>query len=161
MWFAGTHHLAPLVWFEPCQDNIQSRLVAPSNPDVTLSISDLELIGIHMHWLVLKQTVSQEALCHKSPAIWCNNLPAVSWIYKFQISKSQVASNILLGLATCLHGNQCGLLVVDHISSLFNVLADFTSCEHMTNPAYFLSTLPLNFPHHKTTFGLCFNSTTS
>ena len=99
-----------------------------------------------MHWLVLKQAVLVTKLCHVSQAIWCNNLPVVSWIYKFRTNKLQIASNILLGLATRLHEQRYGLLAVDHISGLSNVLVDFASREHTTNPTEFLSTFTKKFP---------------
>ena len=159
MWFAGTHDLAPIVWFKQWPLDIQNKLVTRTNPNGSILISDLELMGIHMHWLVLKRAVPAAELRHVSPAIWCNNLLAVSWIYKFRTSKLQIASNILLGLAMCLHERRCSLLAVDHISGLFNVLADFASRKHTTNPAEFLSTFAKKFPHRRTIVGLCSAST--
>ena len=89
-----------------------------------------------MQFLVLEQAVP--TLQHQSPAIWCDNIPAVAWIYKFRTSTSHLASHILLALATRLHKNQTGLLSVDHISGIYNTLADCASREHSTNPYTFL-----------------------
>ena len=146
VWFAGTKPLAPFVWFVEWPEDIRNKLISPANPNGTLSISDLELIGILMHWLALEQAVTPADLLHQSPAIWCDNLPGVSWIYKFRTSKSHVASAILLALATRLHKNKTGLIAVDHISGLFNTLADVASRKHSTNPATFLVQFTKQFP---------------
>ena len=53
-----------------------------------------------MQWLTLEQALTPAELLHQSPAIWCDNLPWFSWIYKFQTSKSQVASAILHSTGT-------------------------------------------------------------
>ena len=146
VWFAGTKPLAPFVWFVEWPTDIQAMLISPTNPTGTLSISDLELIGILMQWLALEQALTPADLLHQSPAIWCDNLPAVSWIYKFRTSKSQVASSILLALATRLHQNKTGLIAVDHISGLFNILADVASRKHSSNPYIFLTQFTKQFP---------------
>ena len=146
VWFAGTKPLAPFVWFVEWPTDIQAMLISPTNPTGTLSISDLELIGILMQWLALEQALTPADLLHQSPAIWCDNLPAVSWIYKFRTSKSQVASSILLALATRLHQNKTGLIAVDHISGLFNILADVASRKHSSNPSIFLTQFTKQFP---------------
>lgn len=96
----------------------------------------------------MERAVKQMVLCYKSPAIWCDNLPANLLIYEFWSSKLEVTSKNLLGLATHLHENLCRLLAVDHISRLFNVLvlADFTSFKYTTHLANFLSTFTKHFP---------------
>ena len=48
-------------------------------------------------------------------------------------------------LATRLHKIQTGLLSVDHISGIYNTLANYASREHSTNPYAFL-----NFSHTNT-----------
>ena len=48
-----------------------------------------------------------------------------------------------------MHERETSLLAVDHISGLFNVVADFASREHTTNPADFLHTFSQKFPPPK------------
>ena len=98
-----------------------------------------------MHWLALEQDVGTK-LHHQSPAIWCDNLPAVAWTYKFRTSTSQIAASILRALATQLHVCQAGTLSVDHISGVYNVMADVASRKHTTNPSDFLPYVSSKFP---------------
>jgi hypothetical protein len=59
---------------------------------------------------------------HTSIAIWCDNLPAVSWIYKMRTSTSPIASRILRALAVRLQHNHTSLLGIDHISGIYNII---------------------------------------
>ena len=103
------------------------ELCTDKNSKRKITICDLELLGILMHWLALEQAVSKEELKHQSPSIWCDNLAAVSWIYKFRSNTSTLAGNILRVLATRLHECKAGLLGVDHISGIYNIMADVAS----------------------------------
>jgi hypothetical protein len=101
VWFPGFLTLAPLVWYWECPLDVRNNLVTANNPNGTISISDLELMGILMQFLVLEQAVP--TLQHQSPAIWCDNNPAVAWFYKFRTIISHLAPHILLAIATILH----------------------------------------------------------
>ena len=91
-----------------------------------------------MHWLAMEQAVNKEELKHQSPSNWCDNLTAVVWIYKFRSNTSPLVGNILCVLATRLHKCQTGLLGVDHISNIYNIMADFSSKKHTTDLTTFL-----------------------
>ena len=150
VWFPGSDPLAPFVWFFEWPEAIRNALCTAQNPTGSLTISDLELMGVFMHWLALEQAVGTK-LHHQSPAIWCDNLPAVAWTYKFRTSTSQIAANILRALATRLHVCQAGTLSVDHISGVYNVMADVASRKHTTNPSDFLTYFSSKFPPPKHT----------
>ena len=103
----------------------------------TITISDMELMGVFMHWLALEQAIRPD-LKHQSPAIWYDNLPAVAWLYKFCTSTSTVAATILRAFATRLHTRAAGTLSVNHILGVCHAMADVASQEHTIVPAEFL-----------------------
>ena len=154
VWFSGTEDLPPFVWYLEWPQSIRDELCSPTNKNGRLSISDLELMGIFMHWMALEQAIGN--LTHKSVAIWCDNIPAVSWIFKFRTSTSIVASAILKALATRMHVRHAALMAIDHISGLFNVMADVASRKHSTNPTTFLTSFSTTFPPPQDNFWTLF-----
>jgi hypothetical protein len=76
VWFGGTKHLSPIVWFWEWPKEVQDNLVSSTNRSGLLTISDIKFMGILLHWLVLEASVDKTTLGHTSIAIWCNNLPA-------------------------------------------------------------------------------------
>jgi hypothetical protein len=99
----GTKQLIPIVWFYEWPQTIRDQFCSASNKTGSLTISDLELTGILLQWLVLKHVVDMPTLRDASVSIWCDNLPAVAWMYKFRTSTSLVAAQILWALALRLH----------------------------------------------------------
>jgi hypothetical protein len=156
VWFGGISHLSPIVWFWEWPPEVQNNLVTSSNRSGLLTISDLELMGILLHWLVLEASVNTTTLIHSSIAIWCDNLPAVSWIYKMRTSTSPVASRILRALAVRLQHHQTGLLAIDHISGIYNIMADVASRKHVSHPMHFLTYFTKTFPPPQTNFWTLF-----
>jgi hypothetical protein len=57
VWFSGTKQLIPVVWFYEWPQDIRYQFCSSSNKTGTLTISDLELIEILLHWLVLEHIV--------------------------------------------------------------------------------------------------------
>lgn len=141
VWFGGTKPMEPTVWFFPWPETIQNAIITDDNPKGTITISDLELAGVLLHFMVLEQlTLSQPgALRHQTPAIWCDNLSAVAWIYKFRASTSPCASRLLRALAGRLRTHQTALINAQHINGRYNILADVASRKHTTHPAAFLA----------------------
>ena len=146
VWFSGKHKMIPITWFFEWPKEIRDQFCSSTNKEGTLTISDLELTGILMHWMVLEQAVDPTTLNHNSVAIWCDNLPAVAWTYKFRTSTSPIAARILRALAVRLHEQKTALLSVEHISGIFNVMADVASRKHSTNNAQFLTEFSSHFP---------------
>jgi hypothetical protein len=68
--------------------------------------------GILLQWLVLEHVVNTSTLRDASVSIWCDNLPAVAWMYKFHTSTSLVAVRTLRALVVRLHTNRAALLLV-------------------------------------------------
>ena len=156
VWFSGEQNLPPVVWYLQWPQEVRDELCSATNPTGRISISDLELMGIFMHWMALEQAVDPKALYHASVAIWCDNISAVAWIYKFRTSTSPIASSILKALATRMHVCHAGLLAIDHISGLYNVMADVASRKHSTDPHTFLSNFSTTFPPPQNTYWTLF-----
>ena len=81
--------LQPIVWFQTWTKHIQARLNTDDNPHGDITIAELELMGVFMQWLVLEQVTMPDTLEFNSVAIWCDNLPAVAWLYKMRNSSSK------------------------------------------------------------------------
>ena len=149
VWLPVSAPLAPFVFYFQWPDTIKKELASSQHRSGAISISDLELMRIIMHWLALEQAVDT-ALKHQSPVIWCDNLPAVTWLYKFRTSTSTISGAILRAFATRLHSCHTGTLSVDHISGVYNNMADVASRQHSTIPSQFFTDFSFQFqpPHH-------------
>ena len=95
VWFPADKDLEPFVWFVQWPKEIQQRLISKDNPNGSCSISDLELAGILLEFLVLEDTLLIGSLRHKSINIWCDNIPAVAWTRKLRTSTSPIAARLL------------------------------------------------------------------
>ena len=151
VWFSGNQNITPIVWFLQWPPVITQQFCAANNKTGILSISDLELAGIVLHFIVLEAITAAHnlSLRHTTAAIWCDNLPAVAWTYKYRNSTSFIASKLLRILAIRIHHTESALLNVQHISGSYNILADTASREHSTNSATFLSQFTSQFPPPK------------
>jgi hypothetical protein len=146
VWFSGTQLVVPIVWFYEWPQEIRAQFCSASNKTGSLTISDLELTGILLHWLVLEHVVNPITLRDSSVSIWCDNLPAVAWMYKFRTSTSLVAARVLRALAVRLHTNRAALLSVEHISGVYNKMADVASRKHSIDNTVFLTEFSALFP---------------
>ena len=115
------------------------------NPHGDITIAELELFGVFLQWLILEQATSAEDLERKSVAIWCNNLPAVAWLYKMRNSNSKFAARILRAFAIRLQHFQAAILAIDHLLGIYNIMSDFASRKHTTNPTDFLTLFTSTF----------------
>jgi hypothetical protein len=134
--FSRIASMIPIVWFLEWPQEIPDQFCSSTNKSGQLTISDLDLTGILLQWLVLEQAVDTKTLKHNSIAIWCDNLPAVAWTYKFQTSTSPIAARILRALAVRLHKNQTALLSVEHISGIFNNVKTHTGLVNQVSHAH-------------------------
>jgi hypothetical protein len=134
------------VWCYEWPQAIRAQLCSSANKTGTLTISDLKLIGILLHLLVLEPIVDFATLRDASVSIWCDNLPVVAWMYKFRTSTSLVAAQILWALAVRLHTNRAALLSVEHISGIYNKMADVASRRHSLDHKMFLTDFSALFP---------------
>ena len=82
MWLAGTHALKPIVWRIAWPPEVVAAFEAG-----LLTVNNLEMAGILLHFLVLEYLVDVR---HLHILIWCDNTSAVSWTAKMSSSTSQV-----------------------------------------------------------------------
>jgi hypothetical protein len=146
VWLGGTNQLIPIVWFYEWPHTIRNQFCSASYKTGSLTISDLELTGILLQWLVLQHVVDTSTLHNASVPIWCDNLPAVAWMYKCRTSTLLMAVRILRALAVRLHTNRPALLSVKHISGIYNTMADVASRRHSLDNAKFQTDFPALFP---------------
>ena len=59
MWFGGTQPLEPFVWYIPWPDDIRAELCSTATPTGSITISDLKLMGMFMHFLAIESKMSQ------------------------------------------------------------------------------------------------------
>ena len=146
VWFPANKDLEPFVWFVQWPEEIQNRLISDDNPNRSISISNLELAGILLEFLVLEDTLLIGSLKHRSINIWCDNITAVAWTPKLRTSTSPIVAQLLWALAIGLHKTESSLIGVNYISGIFNVMADVASCQHATNHLTFLRDFTSTFP---------------
>jgi hypothetical protein len=73
-----------------------------------------------------------------------------------QTSTSPIASRILRALAVRLQHNQIGLLTIDRISGIYNIMADVASRKHVSDPTRFLQYFTSTFTPPQTNFWTLF-----
>ena len=119
IWLSGTRTLRPVVW----------RLAWP--PDIVeryrkqqLTINDLEMAGLLLHYLLLEQLVDMEGI---HPAAWCDNTSAVSWTVHMNSNKSVVGQQLTRALAIRMIFNKSSHLAALSIAGEDNLLADLAS----------------------------------
>ena len=125
VWFAGACPLHSTVLHVPWPIPIHNTLVSFQNPSSTISNSNLEMAGMLLHYLVLKQLAP---LRHIHVAAWCDNTPTVSWTNKLSATRSPIAGRLTRALAMHIHINEASPLTSLSIAGINNTMADTTSC---------------------------------
>ena len=124
-----THGLKQLpkkfVWRMKWPQNIQNNLISKKNPHGTLSINDLEMVGVLLAWLILERI--QPYLKHSHVGIFCDNQATVTWTNKHTTTTSTIASLLLRALAIRQHISQASPLLTTHIQGNNNSMADVAS----------------------------------
>ena len=97
VWLSGKEDIHPTVWRVKWPPDIAQRMISPTNPTGDLTINDLEMAGLLLHYLVLEQLV--DTLEHKHAAAWCDNTSTVSWARRLSSSKSLVGQRLVRALS--------------------------------------------------------------
>jgi hypothetical protein len=127
VWFGGEKHLQPIVWRIQWPLDITTALVSTSNPNGTITNSDLEMAGVLLHEAVLEHTLGDDMLGAQM-AIGCDNSPAVAWTTRMATrSESPIAFRLLRGLAMRQRVTQSAPPAVFHVAGVNNTLADVAS----------------------------------
>ena len=155
VWQHGSNPLDYHVWQLEWPTDIQKRLRTADNMQGDLSINDLEMAGLLLHWLALECIAPTLHHCHV--AMYCDNTSTVQWSFKLAQSKSRLASHLLRALGLRIHQTRSSPLQCLPIPGSANNMADEASRQVHSNPAnnmkshnslehFFNSTFPL--PQH-------------
>ena len=101
--------------------NIKAVLITRENPKGTISVSDLEMAGLLLHYLVLEQVV---VLRHEHIGAFCDNTPTVSWAAKLASKRSRIAGQLFRALAVWQRVQRSLLLVTISITRKDNDMED-------------------------------------
>ena len=124
VWHSGTDPLNPTVWRVRWTQKIKEKFITTSNPHGTLSISDLEMAGLLIHYMVLESFMQ---LRHKHIGAYCDNTPTVSWAYKFASKRSIIGGRLLRILALRQLISRSSPLLTVSIAGATNNMADVSS----------------------------------
>ncbi len=108
-------------WPKDITDNVKSD----SNPNEIITISDLEMAGLLIIFLVMEEIICD--LTKANIALFSNNTPTVSWVTCLASQHSIVAANLVAALALCLKNLCCCLLTPQHIKGKENTITDIPS----------------------------------
>jgi hypothetical protein len=126
VWFSLVHAMPPVVWRVVFPLDIAHNVVSLSNPNGSITNSDLELAAevLAVGVLVAKALIIK----HQPIGTLCDNSPTVSWIEKFASkSRSPTAGRLLRGLAFMLYYHHAGRLTTIHVPGKDNIMADIAS----------------------------------
>ena len=118
-WLSGSKTIAPIVWRFRWPPEVVEAF-----DDGLLTINDLEMAGILMHYILLEMLVP---LWHIHVAIWCDNTSAVAWTAKLSSMCSTMGQQLARALALQICANQSSPLAPLSIPSRLNGLADIPS----------------------------------
>jgi hypothetical protein len=150
VWINGTKQITPTVWRLEWPKEVRNNLVTSSNKKGTLTISDLEMGGVVLAWIVLEQ-ISPIHLKHSHVGIFCDNTPAVAWATKLASSKSVIGGHLCRVLAARQHVHQASTVLTVSIAGIKNDMADVASRAAKQTSSYpntdnFLSRFNKQFP---------------
>ena len=120
VWLSGQIDIHPVAWRIPWPSNITNCYEY-----VRLSINDLEMAGLLLHYLTLEQL--GHALDNTHAATWCDNTSAVSWVSCHTANSSLVAQRLLRALYLRHAANQSSPLAPLTIAGANNKMADLAS----------------------------------
>jgi hypothetical protein len=92
-----------------------------------ISISDLEMAGLLILWLVMEGCLGPDNLKHEHVCLLSDNDPSVHWLEKMSSKKSLVASRLLRILAIRMRYCRASPLTPLHIPGIHNRIADIPS----------------------------------
>jgi hypothetical protein len=119
VWFSGLKTLRPIVWRFPWPAPVLACIDSGK-----LSINDLEMAGLVLHYLILESIVDMR---HTHTAAWCDNTSAVSWTVRMSSRNSAVGQQLTRALALRTLITESSPLAALSIAGKDNPLADLAS----------------------------------
>ncbi len=105
--------------------DITNNIKSDSNPNGTITNSDLEMAGLLLVLLVMEEIVCN--LRKQNITLFSNNTPTVSWVKHLSSHHSIVAANLITALALWLKTHQCCPLTPQHIRGKDKTITDIPS----------------------------------
>ena len=143
--------LPPTVFRGEWPRDITSNLKTVANWGGTLSISDLEMAGLLLLWLMMESICP--SLNERNVALFSDNSPSVSWVDRLASKHSLVGMSLIRALALWLKMTKSCPLTPVHVAGKRNRMADFASRSfghpkswHCTSDSHFALTFNARFP---------------
>ena len=114
--------------------NITENVKSDSNPNGTITNSDLEMAGLLIVFLVMEEVICD--LREKNIVLFSNNTPTVSWVTRLASRHSIVAANLVAALALRLKKLRCCPLTPQHTKGSKNTITDIPSCSFGSVPQW-------------------------
>ncbi len=92
-----------------------------------ITISDLEMAGLLLLWLVMEGCVGCDNLKHEHVCLLSDNSPSVGWVERFASKKSVVAARLLHALSIRMRECRSSPITPLHIPGVHNRIADIPS----------------------------------
>ena len=133
---------APLLWRAPFPPAVQDLLVSHSNPNGTVTNSDLELAGSIGHDAVLSSAVPVQ---HMTTCTFTDNTPTVSWRQKGSVTTTGPAAYLLR--LSALHRRHHRYKPETHfLAGVLNAMADDCSRLWKLSDSQLISYFNTNYP---------------
>ncbi len=126
--------IPPTVFRGEWTPDIKKSLVSSANPKGTISISDLEMAGLLIMFLVMEAITPNEDAMHA--AMFSDNVPTVSWVDKLASKRSLIGARLVRALVLRLKINKCSPLTPLHVAGKQNAMADMASRSFGSVPAW-------------------------
>lgn len=131
VWFGGNIGLEPLVWRVHFPPDIANAVVSETNPDGSVTNSDLELAGVVLRHIALK---THTCVAHKQLGAYCDNSPTVVWVDRMASrATSPITGRLIRGLAMCQRATRSAPMTVTSIAGEDNTMADVASRSFFCN----------------------------
>ena len=124
VWHSGTEELDLVVWRLEWPVDVQEDLVTDKYPDSIISVLDMEMAGLLLHYIVLEYLVD---MWHQCIGVFCDNTPTVLWAAKLASKRSRIAGGLLRALELRQQVRWSSLLITLLIAGVNNVIADVSS----------------------------------
>jgi len=92
-----------------------------------IDISDLEMAGLLILWIVMEGCIGPDELKHEHVCLLSDNSPSVSWLERMSSRKSVVAGRLLRALSIRMRECRASPLTPLHIPGVHNTIADIPS----------------------------------
>jgi hypothetical protein len=118
--------------------DITNNIVSDTNPNGTITNSDLEMAGLLMLWLVMEDVCGSLQNAHV--ALFSDNSPTVHWVQRMAAKHSAIAMQLVRALALHLQLQRASPLTSLHIAGVDNSLTDIPSRSFGSETKWFCKT---------------------